>query len=152
MNKSTFIYVTYIRTTPEKLWHALTNAEIIAQWWFDARCESDWMVGSSWTMRSADGVLYDSGKVLESIPGKRLAFNWTNEWKPEFKAEGTSICTYEIEPMGEAVKLTITHTIDRANSKFFESISVAWPMTISNLKSLLETGEVALGDNPRHSH
>ena len=149
MAKSNFTYVTYIRTTPEKLWHALTTAGVISQYWFGLSIESDWKVGSTWKMYSG-GSLMDSGEILESVPQKRLVRRWLNEWKPELKAEGDSRCVYEIEPIGQAAKLTITHSIDRPNSKFIEAVSVGWPMCMSNLKSLLETGKVALVDHPGH--
>jgi uncharacterized protein YndB with AHSA1/START domain len=113
--------------------------------------ESDWNVGSPWRTSFPDGSLADSGEIIESVPGKRLAITWQNEWKPEFKTEGYSRCLYEIEPIGEAVKLTVTHSMEKSDSKFISSVSGAWPMCMSNLKSLLETGEIALLDNPRHA-
>lgn len=149
MAKSTFKYVTYIRTTPEKLWHALTTTDVIKQYWFGMRVDSDWKVGSTWRFYY-DGSLMDSGEILESVSQKRLVRSWLNEWKPEFKAEGSSHCVYEMEPIGASVKLTITHSIERLNSKFIEAVSEGWPMCISNLKSLLETGEVALVDHLGH--
>ena len=149
MAKSTFKYVTFIRTTPEKLWHALTTTEVIKQYWFGMRVDSDWKVGSTWRFYY-DGSLMDSGEILESVSQKRLARSWLNEWKSELKAEGSSHCVYEMEPIGASVKLTITHSIERLNSKFIEAVSEGWPMCISNLKSLLETGEVALADHPGH--
>jgi uncharacterized protein YndB with AHSA1/START domain len=99
MNGSKFVYVSYIRTTPEKLWHALTTPEIIEQYRFGMRVESEWTVGSTWSM-FADGSLMDSGVILESVAQQRLAMSWLSEWKPEFKAEGHSRCVYEIEPRG----------------------------------------------------
>jgi uncharacterized protein YndB with AHSA1/START domain len=111
--------------------------------------DSDWNVGSTWRFYY-DRNLMDSGEILESIPQKRLARSWLNEWKPELKAEGSSHCVYEIESIGASVKLTITHSIERLDSKFIEAVSEGWPMCISNLKSLLETGEVALADHPGH--
>jgi len=152
MAKSTFVYVTYIRSTPEKLWNALTTSGFLNRCWMGASIKSDWKVGSPWTATSQDGSLFDSGEILESVSEKRLVFKWRNEWKPEFKAEGYSHCVYEIEPMGMSVRFTMTHSIERSDSKFLESVSGAWPMVMSNLKSLLETGEVALVDNPRHTH
>src|SRR5947207_814183 len=113
MSGSQFVYVTYIRTTPEKLWHALTTPEIIKQYRFGMSVESEWKVGSTWRMY-ADGSLIDSGEILESVSQKRLVMSWLNEWKPEFKAEGTSRCVYEIEPTGASAKLTLTHSIERA--------------------------------------
>ena len=149
MAKSTFKYVTYIRTTPEKLWHALTTTEVIKQYWFGMKVDGDWKVGSTWRFYY-DGSLMDSGEILESVPQKRLVRSWLNEWKPEFKTEGSSDCVYEMEPIGASVKLTITHSIERLSSKFIEAVAESWPMCISNLKSLLETGKVALADHPGH--
>jgi uncharacterized protein YndB with AHSA1/START domain len=140
---SKFVYVTYIRTTPEKLWHALTTPEVIKQYRFGMNVESEWKVGSTWRMY-ADGALMDSGEILESVTAKRLVMSWLSEWKPEFKAEGYSRFAYEIEPMGACAKLTLTHSIERLNSRFIGAVSDGWPMVISNLKSLLETGDVAL--------
>src|SRR6266545_1614796 len=97
MSGSKFVYVTYIRITPEKLWHALTTPEIIKQYRFGMSVASEWKVGSTWRMY-ADGSLTDSGEILESVSQKRLVMSWLNEWKPEFKAEGNSRCVYEISP------------------------------------------------------
>jgi uncharacterized protein YndB with AHSA1/START domain len=143
MSGSKFVYVTYIRIPPEKLWHALTTPEIIKQYRFGMSVESEWKVGSTWRMY-ADGSLMDSGEILESVSQKRLVMSWLNEWKPEFKAEGSSRCVYEIEPMGASAKLTLTHSIERPDSRFIGAVSEGWPMVISNLKSLLETGDVAV--------
>ncbi|PYK10641.1 MAG: ATPase [Verrucomicrobia bacterium] len=143
MAGSKFVYVTYIRTTPEKLWRALTTPEIIKKYRFGMSVESEWKVGSTWRMY-ADGRLMDSGEILENVPQKRLVMSWRCEWKPEFKAEGNSRCVYEIEPIGASGKLTLTHSIERPDSKFIGAVSMGWPMVISNLKSLLETGDVAL--------
>jgi uncharacterized protein YndB with AHSA1/START domain len=91
-----------------------------------------------------DGRIADSGEVLEVDPPRRLVLRWHNEFKPELRAEGPARCTYELEPMGGAVKLTITHSIDRPRSKFIEAVSGGWPRILSNLKSLLETGQAIL--------
>ena len=107
MSGSKFVYVTYIRITPEKLWHALTTPEIIKQYRFGMSIESEWKVGSTWRMY-ADGSLMDSGEILESVSQKRLVMSWLNEWKPEFKAEGNSRCVFEIEPTGTSAKLSLT--------------------------------------------
>ena len=152
MTQSIFVYETYIRSTPEKLWQALTTTELLNRCWMGANIESDWKVGSPWRATSLDGSVFDSGEILESVPQKRLVMKWRNEWKPEFMAEGDSRCIYQIEPLGMAVKLTITHSIERPDSKFIASVTPAWPMVMSNLKSLLETGGVTLVENPRHAH
>jgi len=149
MSGSTFKYTSYIRATPESLWSALTSTDVIKQYWFGMKADSDWKVGSKWKFYF-DGELMDSGEILESVPQRRLVRSWLNEWKPEFKAEGASRCAYELEPIGASMKLTITHSIERLNSQLIGSLSEAWPMCISNLKSLLETGEVALSEHPGH--
>jgi uncharacterized protein YndB with AHSA1/START domain len=145
---STFVYVTFIRTTPEKLWEALTSPDTMRQYWFDMHQESDWKPGSPWRLLFADGRVADTGQILEADPPRRLVFRWQNEFKPELKAEGPARCTYEIEPVDGAVKLTITHAMDRPNAKFIEAVSGGWPCILSNLKSLLETGEIALKTKP----
>ena len=145
MAESTFVYVIFIRTTPERLWSALTEAEFTKQYWFGMHLESQWTAGSPWKMVSGDGRIVDAGEILESDPPRRLVIKWRNEWKPEFKAEGYSRCTMELEQMGEAVKLSITHEMDREHSKFIEEgVSGGWPRILSNLKSLLETGAVIM--------
>jgi len=149
MPDSKFVYVTYIRTTPEKLWHALTTPEIIKQYRFGMMVESEWKVGSTWGMY-ADGSLMDSGEILESVSPKRLMLSWLSEWKLKFKAEGYSRCVWEIEPMGVAAKLTLTHSMERPDSKFIAAVSEGWPLVLSNLKSLLETGEVAVVYHREH--
>lgn len=144
MAKSTFVYVTYIRTTPQKLWHALTDREFSKQYWFGACCDSDFKAGSPWRLVFDDGRVADSGEILESDPPKRLVIKWFNQWSPELKAEGESRCVMDLEPSGEAVKLTITHSMERGNSQLIEKVGGGWPKILSNLKSLLETGKVIL--------
>jgi uncharacterized protein YndB with AHSA1/START domain len=146
MARSTFVYVTYIRTTPEKLWSALTDAEFMKQYWFGTHCESKWTAGSSWKHVVSDGQILDAGEIVEAKPLRRLVIRWQNQHKPELKAEGESLCTMELEPSGTGVKLSITHTIGREPSKFIEAVSGGWPKVISNLKSLLETGSIVLQD------
>jgi uncharacterized protein YndB with AHSA1/START domain len=147
MARSTFVYVTYIRTTPEKLWSALTDdVEFMKQYWFGTHCESKWTSGSSWKMVYPDGSITDAGEIVEAEPPRRLVIRWQNQFKPELKAEGESLCTMELAPSGAAVKLSITHTIERDPSKLIVAVSGGWPKIISNLKSLLETGSAVLQD------
>ena len=146
MARSTFVYVTYIRTTQERLWSALTDPEFVKQYWFGVHCESRWTPGSSWNLAYPDGRTTDVGEIVEAVPPRRLVIRWRHQDKPELKAEGDSLCTMELEPSGTAVKFSITHTIEREPSKFIEAVSGGWPKDISNLKSLLETGAVALQD------
>ncbi len=141
MEKSTFVYVTYIRTTPEKLWEALTQTGFAREFFFATTLEADWKAGAAWRSTAPDGTLIDSGEIVEIDPPKRLVVTWRNDYKPEMKAEGDSRMTYELEPKGEMVKLSVLHEMDRGQSKFIQAVSNGWPIILSSLKSLLETGE-----------
>ena len=145
-NRSRFVYVTFIRTTPAKLWEALTHQAFIRQYWFGTTIECGWTKGSPWKLVYPDGRTADTGEILEIDPPRRMVIRWQNEWKPELKAEGPSRCTIELEPTGSAVKLSITHEIDREPSQFIDAVSGGWPKVVSNLKSLLETGSAVLED------
>jgi uncharacterized protein YndB with AHSA1/START domain len=148
---SKFVYVTFIRTTPEKLWDALTKPEFTRLYWYDMWQDSDWKEGSSWKLMFADGRIADQGTILVSEKPKRLVIAWHNEWKPELKAEGASRATFEIEAASPAVKLTVTHEIGVADSKLIEAVAGGWPLILSGLKSLLETGEKFAIPHP-HRH
>ena len=141
MQKSQFVYVTYIRTTPEKLWQALTDPAFIRRYFYETTHESEWKPGSSWKMKAPNGRVVDSGEVLEAEPPRKLVLKWRNELKPELTAEGYSRMTYEIEKAGPSVKLTVMHEMDREGSKFIDAVSGGWPPILSSLKSMLETGE-----------
>ena len=144
-----FVYVTLIRTTPDKLWAALTGPEFMKQYWFGMHIRTDWKVGSSWQLLFPDGRVADGGEIVEIDPPKRLVLQWRNEWKPEFKAEGYSHLTMELEALDGAVKLSIHHVMDREESKLIQAVSGGWPGILSNLKSLLETGDVVLKTYPK---
>ncbi len=148
--RSSFVYVTFIRTTPERLWEALTEPRFTREYWFGTAVESGWTQGSPWRLVGAGG-LTDTGEILEIDPPRRMVIRWQNEWKPELKAEGPGRCTIELEPVGRAVKLTITHEIDRPESMLIHAVSGGWPRVLSNLKSLLETGEIAITEAQHHA-
>ena len=105
--------------------------------------ESDWTAGAPWRLVFADGRVADAGEVVEIDPPRRLVLKWRNEFS-ELKSEGYSRCAIEIEAIDEAVKLSITHTMDQPQSKFIAAVSTGWPRILSNLKSLLETGKVIM--------
>ena len=140
MTGNSFVYVTYIRTTPEKLWEALTTPEFTKAYWFGITLDCAWEKGAPWKMVFEDGRVADTGEILEIEKPKRIVIKWRNEFMPELKAEGYSRCVIELEPVNEAVKLTITHTIDKEGSKFIQAVSGGWPQILASLKSLLETG------------
>ncbi len=141
MAESRFVYVTFIRTTPEKLWRALTEPEFTRQYWVGTVQECEWKVGSPWRIMIPDGRIADSGEVLEIEPGRRLVLSWRNQFIPEMQAAGDSRMTYELEPQGDSVKLTVIHESDKPGSKLIEGVSNGWPKILASLKSLLETGE-----------
>ena len=137
---SQFVYVSYIRTTPEKLWQALTDPAFIRQYWFGMTVDCAWTKGAPWSLKFEDGRVADTGEVLEIDPPRRLALKWRNEFMPELKEEGFSRCVMEIEPNGAMVKLTVTHSIERDGSVFVTKVAGGWPKILSSLKTLLETG------------
>jgi uncharacterized protein YndB with AHSA1/START domain len=140
-NGDRFVYVTFIRTSPEKLWDALIKPEFTRKYWFGSTQDSTWEPGSSWQLKAPDGRLTDAGKVLEIEKPRRLVLSWRHQLSPEMRAEGESRATYELEKQGEVVKLTVTHEIDKKDSKLIQGVSGGWPIILASLKSLLETGE-----------
>ncbi|HVE19338.1 MAG TPA: SRPBCC domain-containing protein [Ilumatobacteraceae bacterium] len=135
------VFEIYIRTTPERLWEAITNPDIRAKYNFGSRIESDWTPGSHFEMAhpSAEGLLGE-GENVEVDPPRRLVQTMRALWGPEVIAEGTSRVTWEIEPIGDSCRLTVTHDQlrDGANDQLFGG----WPMILSGLKTWLETGEL----------
>lgn len=148
MAESTFIYVTYIRTTPDALWRALTDSDFVPQYWLGVRAEADWRLGGAWKLVLPDGTLADTGELVEFEPPRRLAIKWKNEFMPELAAEGWSHCLFELEPEGEAVRLSVTHSVPVEKSKLVQAVSGGWPKILSNLKSLLETGKPVVQRKP----
>ena len=142
--QSSFVYVTYIRTTPEALWAALTTPQFMKKYWFGMDFETDWQVGSGWRLIFADGQIADAGEIVEFERPRRIVLTWRHQRRPELAAEGEARCAIELEPQPGAVKLTISHRLERPGSQLIEAVSQGWPRILSNLKSLLETGEIAL--------
>jgi uncharacterized protein YndB with AHSA1/START domain/DNA-binding transcriptional ArsR family regulator len=137
-DRPNFVYVIYIESTTEKVWDALTDADLTAEYWGHSNV-SDWRVGSRWEHRRTDGSdLADVvGTVLESDPPRRLVSTWA--LPGEERAEDTSRVTFEIEPHGEIVRLTVTHE-NLPNDVQREKAAAGWAAVLSNLKSLIETG------------
>ena len=149
--KSSFVYVTYIRTTPEKLWAALTTPEFIKKYWFGMNIETEWKAGSPWKLVFPDGRVADTGEIVEIEKPKRLILRWRNQFRAELHEEGEARCVIEIEPAGETVKLAISHEIDKPGSKLIGAVSIGGPKILSSLKTLLETGTAlpAIAELPR---
>lgn len=140
MNSSKFVYVIYIAAQPETVWKALLGAEFTREYWGHENV-SDWKQGSPWEHRRNDAArtVVLVGEVLESQPPRRLVLTWAN---PQDKAnkERHSRVTFDIEPIADMVRLTITHDQLEADSDMLRGISEGWPRVLSSLKSLLETG------------
>ena len=138
MSKPEFVYTTYIETSPEKLWQALTNGDFTERYWFGHRVTSDWKVGSPYRF-AKQGAPTIEGKVLVVDPPRRLAYSW-DSCSPEAQRERTSRVTFDLKPRGKVVKLTVTHDELDERGVTLRNISGGWPMVIASLKSMLETG------------
>lgn len=137
MSKPEFVYVTYIDTTPEKLWQALIEPEFQRRYWGGYSVLSSWKLGAKVTL-GKDGKINDEGEVLAIDPPRRLSYSWHVLHDEEMRKEGPSRVTFEIEQRGKVVKLTVTHTGFKEGSKVLPAISGGWPLVLSSLKSLLE--------------
>jgi uncharacterized protein YndB with AHSA1/START domain/DNA-binding transcriptional ArsR family regulator len=160
MDQPSFVYTTYIQTTPERLWQALTDPAFTRRYW-GATFDTDWKAGSAMTWHEHGATTADPEQVvLESEPYRRLAYTWhsftpeliesldlTEEARERIGREQRSKVTFDIEPLGELVKLTVVHDGFEPGSVLASMVSQGWPRILSNLKTLLETGEV-LPANP----
>ena len=143
------VYEIYIRTTPELLWHAITDPEIRRKYNFGAAPETDWTPGTHYVMAApgAPGPLAE-GDVLEVDPPRRLVHTMTALWDPDVTAEGASRVTWEIEQVGDSCRLLVTH--DQLREGANDQLFGGWPMILSGLKTWLETGRAA--HHPRLAH
>jgi DNA-binding transcriptional ArsR family regulator/uncharacterized protein YndB with AHSA1/START domain len=160
MDKPSFVYTTYVKTTPERLWQALTDPAFTQRYW-GATFDSDWKAGSAMAWQLFSVTIADPGQVvLESDPYRRLAYSWhsftpelaeslqlTGEARERIAAEPRSKVSFDIEPLGELVKLTVIHDGFEHGSTVASMVSRGWPRVLSSLKTLLETGET-LPPNP----
>jgi uncharacterized protein YndB with AHSA1/START domain len=149
MNKPSFVYATYIAATPEKVWGAITNPEIARRYWFGPNGDcarvnvSDWKKGSRWEHQRADGTktVDIAGTVVESDPPRRLVMTWARPQELDDDSKHSRV-TFEIEvPREGLVRLTVLHEDLERDPKMLDGISKGWPSVLSNLKTLLETGQ-----------
>ncbi|MGI8778187.1 MAG: ArsR/SmtB family transcription factor [Acidimicrobiales bacterium] len=135
------VFEIYIRTTPERLWEAITDSEIRSKYNFGARITSDWTPGSRMEMATPDGsMVLGEGENLEVDPPRRLVQTMVALWSDEVKSEGTSRVIWEIEPVGDSCRLLVTH--DQLREGANEQLYGGWPMILSGLKTWLETGKL----------
>ena len=151
MTKPSFVYVTYIATTPEKVWQALVDPEVTREYWVGSKADgpahenvSDWGAGSRWEHRRMDDARTVDivGTVVESTPPRRLVLTWARPKDAEDDSKLSRV-TFDIEPQGDGIiRLTVTHDDLERDPQMLAGISSGWPKILSNLKTLLETGRV----------
>ena len=134
------VFEIYIKTTPERLWEAITSDEQRRRYWFGLGVDSDWTTGSSYAgVHPAAPAPIHAGENLEVDPPRRLVQSFNALWSDAAKAQGTSRVTWEIEPVGDSCKLTVIH--DQLAADALEEVYGGWPQILSGLKTLLETGD-----------
>jgi len=133
------VFEIYIKTTPERLWEAITDSDMRRKYNFGVGVTSDWSPGSSYDAVHSSGFAISTGDNLEVEPPRRLVQSFTALWSDDVKSEGTSRVTWEIEPVGDSCRLTVTH--DQLREGANDELYGGWPMILSGLKTLLETGE-----------
>ena len=141
MPRPEFVYVTYIETTPEQLWDALTSSEFSRRYWFGTELRSDFKVGSRLAL-VMNGETTDTGEILKADPPRRLSYTFKHEVDEAMRKEPATKVTFRLEAFGNLVKLTVTHEGFVEGSQLLGAISRGWPAILSGLKSLLETGKV----------
>jgi uncharacterized protein YndB with AHSA1/START domain len=139
MHKPEFVYVTYIETTPEKLWEALTSSEFTRRYWWETDVVSDWKVGSPFSL-VMKGVTTDVGEILQSDPPHRLSYTFQHVTSTPSHNARPSTVRFNLEQHGKLVKLTLTHRDFADDDRLLDGISKGWPAIMSSLKSLLERG------------
>jgi uncharacterized protein YndB with AHSA1/START domain len=145
MSKPIFVYVTYIASTPEKVFEALTSHDATGKFWFGNEATSDWKVGSPIEFHR-EGRLVLRGKILENDRPRRLSYTFQSMHDPALSAEGPSRVVFELEQQKNQVKLTVMHDDFVEDSKVFQNISNGWPLVLSSLKSFVE-----MGTSPLHA-
>ena len=139
MSKPEFVYVTYIETTPEKLWNALTKSEFSERYWWGTKVLSNWKVGSPFAL-VMNGTTTDVGEILEADRPRRLSYTFHHVLSEAARKERPTKVVFNLEPHGKLVKLTLTHEDFEDCSKLLSGISKGWPAILSSLKSMLESG------------
>jgi uncharacterized protein YndB with AHSA1/START domain len=140
MSKSSFVYVTYIAASPERVWEALTKPDISEKYWFGYRVQADGKAGDRMTAISPAGKEAHNDPIIESDPPRRLVYRWKPLYK-DMLGERPSRVTFELEPFKDQTRLTVVHDEFDEDSKIFGMISKGWPAVLSSLKSFLETGK-----------
>lgn len=150
------VYTTYIAASPDRVWEALTRPEFTTQYFFGRRIESDWKTGSAVKYWQPDGALDVQGKIMRCEPPRLLSFTWHVEWAKELRELPENLVTFQIDAPGEGIaRLTVTEShLDIIEDKMLEGGRRGWPVILSSLKSLLETGRALpqfnmMADSPK---
>jgi uncharacterized protein YndB with AHSA1/START domain len=135
------VYTTYIAATPERIWEALTTPEFSRKYFFGFAVDAELKIGGAFLVRAPDGSVHINGEVIECEPARKLTVTWNVNWPGLVEKLGSTLVTYEIEPAGESVRLTLTEAHDRPlDDDILSGGRAGWPAIVSSLKSLLETG------------
>jgi uncharacterized protein YndB with AHSA1/START domain len=149
MSSLKHVYEIYIKTTPERLWQAITDPALVQRYYFNSVIESDFRPGSPLIYKQADsGRLDIAGEVVEADPPRKLVHTFSVRWDPELNADPPTRVTWEITPMGEACLLAVTHDGFASETQTYHQTQGGWPMILSGLKTLLETGEALAIQTP----
>jgi uncharacterized protein YndB with AHSA1/START domain/DNA-binding transcriptional ArsR family regulator len=140
MDRPHHVYQVYIRTTPEQLWQAITDPEFTARYFHRSRVESTWRTGDP-MLYLIDKEVAVEGRVLDADPPRRLVTTWSFRRDPRYRDDPPSRVTWEIEPVGDTCRLTLVHDDFTGETETYRSVGSGWPLVLSSLKSLLETGE-----------
>jgi len=141
MERPRHVFQVYIRTQPDRLWQAITDPEFTQRFFFQTRLQVELRPGAELQYWNRDGKLAVEGHVLEVEPPRRLVTTWAFRHQPEMADDPPSRVTWEIEPLDEMCRLTLTHDDFLSETATFKSVGQGWPLVLSSLKSLLETGE-----------
>jgi uncharacterized protein YndB with AHSA1/START domain len=141
MSDVEFVYVTYIRATPERVWQGLTEGDFTQRYWGGLRITSDWQPGSPVSHVREDGASAWQGEVLEADPPRRLSYTFHMQISRAHQDDPPSTVTFDLEPVGDVVKLTLTHREFTSDSATYETTRHGWPAIMSSLKSLIETDQ-----------
>ena len=141
MDRPRHVYQVFIRTEPEQVWQAITDPAFTERFFFQTRVAAEWQPGAPIKYWMRDGALAVEGEVLEAEPPRRLVTTWAFRGNPETEVDPPSRVTWEIEPMAGMCRLTLVHDDFPSETATFKSVGGGWPLVLSSLKSLLETGE-----------
>jgi uncharacterized protein YndB with AHSA1/START domain len=145
------VYATYIKTTPERLWQALTDGAMTKQYYFAGTVKSEWKNGSTYKFTGPKGEPQILGEVIEVDPPRKLVTTFNAVWDEDVKKDKPSMATFEIEPMGDVCKLTVIHTGFEGETATYHQVSGGWSMIVASMKSLLETGEALSVTQPQQA-